>query len=240
MKWVRDATGRLVQRPHYDPAEIDDECESLVAAFLRKRNGAVGYPLTTDALCVLVESLVADLNLYADLSAEGAGVEAVTEFAKSGPPRVLVDARLTESTRHENRMRMTLAHELGHVRLHAFLWAGLLGSARHGQGSALRCMRSAIARPRAADWMEWQASYAGGALLMPASALRGVVETQRSSRPAPWFFRSREARQLVKAVAREFQVAASAAQVRLLQTGWLTRDVPRALRHQPLVTMRAR
>lgn len=36
MKWVRDKTGRFPQRPHYLPAEIDDECERQIRAFLTK------------------------------------------------------------------------------------------------------------------------------------------------------------------------------------------------------------
>lgn len=224
MKWVRDASGRLPERPHYAPAELDGECETLVSAFLRRRHGAARYPLTTDDLTVLLEDEAEDLDLYADLAAEGPGVEGVTEFRQRARPRVRISAALSEAPARARRLRTTLAHELGHVRFHAFLWSG-------GGLSGVRCLRDSIARARHVDWLEWQAGYASGAFLMPASALRMVVEAALAgvNRPAPPFFRDAAAGAVVRRVARAFDVSAQAAQVRLLLQGYLTRDVPEAL-----------
>src|SRR6266542_3932867 len=145
MKWVRDLSARLPERPHYDPVELDRECESLVSAVLLRRRGAVQFPLTTDDLTTLLEEHTADLDLYADLAAEGPAVEGVTEFAAQGKPRVRVSAALSETPARAHRLRTTLAHELGHVRFHAFLWSG---GGLHG----VKCMRDSIARPRQHDW----------------------------------------------------------------------------------------
>ncbi len=48
MRYVADRSGRFTQRPHYEPKELDRECEAIVSAFLRERHGSVAYPLTTD------------------------------------------------------------------------------------------------------------------------------------------------------------------------------------------------
>jgi len=73
MRWVRDATGRFPRRPHYDAAELDQMSEALLV-------GTAHKPLATDTLTVLIEERAADLDLYADLTAEGEDVEAVTDF----------------------------------------------------------------------------------------------------------------------------------------------------------------
>jgi Zn-dependent peptidase ImmA (M78 family) len=66
---------------------------------------------------------------------------------------------------------MTLGHEYGHVFLHTWLY-DKYGSAAEPQ----RChWRDLLAAERVADWAEWQAGYAGGALLMPESFMRRAV-----------------------------------------------------------------
>jgi hypothetical protein len=224
MKWVRDTTGRLAERPHYAPDELDAECESLIHTFLRRKHLAVGFPISTDDLSVLLEQETADLDLYADLSAEGHAVEGVTEFAREGKPSVRISAALSEAADErdagKHRLRSTIAHELGHVRLHAFLW-------RMGGLRGVRCLRDSLLNARQGDWLEWQAGYAAGAYLMPAGALRAVANaTTAPAAGSPLFFRTAAARSLVRRVAADFEVSQPAAQVRLLQTGYLTRDVP--------------
>ena len=71
MRYVADRSGRFTQRPHYEPKELDRECEAIVSAFLRERHGSVAYPLTTDDLTVLIERDTESLDQYADLSAYG-------------------------------------------------------------------------------------------------------------------------------------------------------------------------
>ncbi len=61
MKYVRDTTGRFAQRPHYEPAELDDECEGIITQFMRERYGGLDFPLPTEALKVLIERDASDL-----------------------------------------------------------------------------------------------------------------------------------------------------------------------------------
>jgi hypothetical protein len=48
VKYVPDRTGRFSQRPHYEPKELDRECENIIAGFLKERHGAAKYPVSTD------------------------------------------------------------------------------------------------------------------------------------------------------------------------------------------------
>ena len=68
MKYVPDKTGRFQRRPHYDPRELDDECERIINEFLNSKYGSVKFPLLTDDLTCLIERDAADLDLYADES----------------------------------------------------------------------------------------------------------------------------------------------------------------------------
>jgi len=95
MKWIRDNTGRFAQRPHYEPEELDGECEDIVRAFLVQRHGKVEYPITTDDLTVLLETRAGSLDVYADLIDRGDDVEGVTVFARGARPQVLIARHLT-------------------------------------------------------------------------------------------------------------------------------------------------
>ena len=252
MRWVADRSGRLATRPHYDPEEIERECETLVADFLRRRHG-VAYPLETDDLTVLVEQVAGDLDLYADFGAGGADVEGVTEFVAGGKPRVRIAAALAETPAREPRLRSTLAHELGHVALHTFLFSGG-GKSSSTSGASARprpqhpeapavvtCYRRTIVTAGAADWLEWQAGYASGAVLMPATAVERTVREAlgtRSERPQPVFLGSNAAARMVRTVQRAFRVSYAAARTRLIQRGWLTRQPPARALYTPARTPR--
>jgi hypothetical protein len=68
VKYVPDRTGRFSQRPHYEPKELDRECENIIAGFLKERHGAAKYPVSTDDLTVLIERDTESLDQFADLS----------------------------------------------------------------------------------------------------------------------------------------------------------------------------
>src|SRR6266446_5761401 len=178
MKWVTDRSGRFQRRPHYDPQELDSECELLISQFLRKHHQKIKYPISTDDLTVLIESLVTDLDLYADLSREEGEVEAVTDFFQGHPPKVRISKLLTNDPRLINRLRTTLTHELGHVKFHTFMFevakSGLLFPSG-AVAASNKCKRDTIVAARQTDWMEWQAGFCCGALLMPATALAQFV-----------------------------------------------------------------
>lgn len=237
MKMIRDRTGRFNQRPFYHPSELDTECERTVSEFLQKVHGKVRLPISTDDLTKLLEENVRDLDLYADLSSLGANVEGVTDFSRGVKPRVRICKDLASSPVHANRLRTTLTHELGHVRFHGYLYqlgdengdlfAGrpqsLRGSAAAPEqppSSSQQCRRETILDSQESNWLEWQAGYACGAFLMPASHLRALVETYRRKHEllGDLLATSPAGRGLIKLVSEQFSVSRDAARVRLLKT----------------------
>lgn len=223
MKWIRDATGRFRQRPFYDDEELDTECEIFAAHLLRSRHGSVEFPLSTDDLTVLIEREVDELDLYADLDYQETVVEGVTEFRAGRRPRVLISKHLSKADRYVNRLRTTLAHEWAHVHFHAFLHSGspsinskLFGDETTQPVNNPGC-QTVEAMPAASDWMEWQAWYAAGAVLMPKRALSSIVEAFHD-------MGEDEPEQLLTCISKQFQVSRDAARVRLSRLGFLNRD----------------
>lgn len=225
MKWVKDKTGRFSQRPHYLPGEIDDECERVVREFLTKRYGKVEFPIKTDDLTVLIEQK-ADLDSYADLSGEPGDVEGVTEFTPCKRPVVKISGALSAANM-ENRLRTTLTHEFGHVHFHQFMFEDLQNQPAslfpaQSQSHANKCHRDSMIAAPERDWMEWQAGYACGAILMPASALLDSVKRFREEKKIPYAnlaLGSEEGQQLITLVTATFQTSRDAARVRLLKRG---------------------
>lgn len=206
MQWIPDPTGRFPMRPHFEVEVLDQRAEQCAEDFLRRRRGLIAYPLLSNDLVALVEERVSDLDLFADLSPEGDDVEGVTYFVPGGRPRVLISEAL-DDPRRENRQRMTLAHELGHVELHNDLWPAdrppELFPAPTEQ-PPVRCLRRAIARPGSGiDWMEWQASYFASALLVPRRKCQSLLATAPAGSDP------------ISTVAEAFQVSRDAARVRL-------------------------
>jgi hypothetical protein len=206
MRLVADPTGRFGKRPHYEPWELDAECERIVEEFLRSRYGDVRFPIETDDLTRLIERDADDFDSAADLSGVGDNVEGVTDFYFNSKPRVRIAAHLWNV---ENRLRTTLAHEFGHVQFHNYLYQiepslQLFESATGG--APLRCKREDV-HGRQVDWMEWQAGYVSGAILMPDSAVRATAKAL-----APG-----DSLALLGAVAERFKVSGEAARVRLVK-----------------------
>lgn len=227
MRWVTDRTGRFQKRPHYDPAELDVECEQIVSSFLAKRHGRVVFPIATDDLTVLIERAVGDLDMYADLSGEAGEVEGVTEFLPGQKPRVRIAAPLT-APHLENRLRTTLTHEFGHAHWHGFLFeqqpSGQLMFPVSEDAQINKCKRETIVGARESDWMEWQAGYACGALLMPTTPLRDEVRAFANAHdlpPGKVATDSSLGTALIARIALAFQVSRDAARVRLLQRGYM-------------------
>lgn len=247
MRWIDDPSARFPARPFFEAAELDAVGARLaVDATSGRGRGGFEPPLDTDALLVLLERHVDDLDLFADLERDfGPGVEAVTEFRPGRPPVVRVDRRLAGDPRRHVRLRFTLAHEMGHVVLHRDLWehrfaqpalfpgAPLRAETAHtGAPEPARDATGGRARPAATPpglrrrglrqdgWLEWQASFLAGAMLVPADALPASLGP-RARRPFVPFAATPEADALVDRVARVFAVSADAAAIRLGQLGWL-------------------
>ncbi len=225
MHWVRDRTGRFRWRPYYQPADIDALCEDRIERFLRARYGVVEYPILTDDLTRLIEQEASDLDLYADLSGHaGAGMnaEGVTTFYWHRRPMVQIAQALSLDARREPRLRTTLAHELGHVLLHDF--------AHHDAGDDVPPMDEsdadwpavcspAVATPGQADWMEWQAGYASGALLMPRTAVQQAIFPSTERHDASSLMAGGLGR-AIDIVQGHFMVSDAAALMRLRQLGY--------------------
>jgi len=228
MKWVTDRTGRFAQRPHYLPEELDAECERVILSFLNKKYGKVEFPIKTDDLTIFIEEQ-ADLDSYADLSGEGDHVEGVTEFLSGKRPVVRIADALNAS-HLENRLRTTLTHEYGHVHFHRFMFEdlqgkspSLFGHADEAQGN--KCHRDHMLNAPERDWMEWQAGYACGAILMPVGALVGAVQGFRAENNLLYSnlsLQSETGQKLIGVIASAFQTSRDAARVRLLKKGVLT------------------
>lgn len=235
MKNLADPTGRFSTRPFYTESELDFECEGFVTKFLSGLHGKVSFPIQTDDLLKLIERDVEDLDVYADLSAEGVDVEGVTDFARGAKPRVRIARRLSETPALSNRYRTTLTHEYGHVRLHGYLFQADQAQGRLKKGVASgknSCHRDGILEAPATDWMEWQAGYACGALLMPVThvkRLAGDMLAQAVLGP-PVAVATPEGARLLSAVTTTFEVSEDAARVRLTKLGLLTtRTLPGSL-----------
>ncbi len=223
MHWRRDNTGRFAQRPHYEQDELDALCENLVVEFLRRTHNSVQYPISTDDITNLIERDVDDLDLYADLHIQGEDVQGVTYFYGDKRPRIRIAKELIEQEHRAHRLRTTLTHEYGHAHLHAALWT-------FGQTPLFPTMdpihthlnRDSNTRDPG-DWMEWQAGYMSGALLMPVSGVRDLArsllhewgEYGKLSPTSPC------GRALVAETVRVFDVSPAAATLRLKQLGYL-------------------
>lgn len=214
MKWLPDPTGRFSQRPYYEGAELDHECEKIIVEFLMNRHGRVAYPIATNDLCVLVEQSAADFDEWADLSTDGPDVQGKTEFSRRSKPNVYIIADLQESYR-ENRRRTTLTHELAHARLHNYLIGFDVAP------PPVCCTAGSLIGASVVDWLEWQAGYASGAFLMPLSSLQRVVRGVRRAAKLPTTdpieLTNPAASEVIRRVQDAFQVSADAARVRLLQ-----------------------
>ena len=229
MRWIRDRTGRFAQRPHYEPWELDQECEELVLTFLRQRYGEAIFPINTEDLTVLIEQYASSLDHYADLTALGEDVEGVTDFVPNCKPTVRIARSLSLDSRRENRLRTTLTHELGHVRLHTFLFDladRQLSLLSESAETAWQCKRETILGAHEVDWMEWQAGFASGAYLMPATALRTLVEDlrRRAGAKGPVSIATSLGEELIHRTQATFQVSADAARVRLIKLAYLTEE----------------
>jgi hypothetical protein len=200
--------------------------ERITIEFLKTRRSEPFFPITTDELTVLIEQDCEDLDSYVDLSHYPGNVEGVTEFWPGRKPRVKISQTLSESDIRENRLRTTLTHEFGHVKLHGYLFAmgtsgDLFGTPR--KPDVISCKRDTMISAPKNDWMEWQAGYACGAVLMPASHVRHHADEYRRTHNlyGAVSVATAHGQALIDAVVAAFQVSRDAARVRLSVLGIL-------------------
>jgi IrrE N-terminal-like domain len=231
LKYIPDKTGRFRQRPHYLPGELDDECESTITQFTREICGDFLLPIPTDVLTKLIERDAGSLDLYSDLSQEeGTNVEGVTDFIPGGKPIVRIAASLSEAENRSHRLRTTLTHEYGHVKFHNYLYQvdegmGVLFSDAFERRPA-KCKRETMLDAPASDWMEWQAGYVCGSILMPLTHVKKVVGNFRKTANmlGPIAPTSKEGMMLLAKMEEDFGVSQEAARIRLLKLGLFGSD----------------
>jgi len=87
-----------------------------------------------------------------------------------------------------------------------------------------KCKRDKILDAPEVDWMEWQAGYVSGSLLMPLSQVKAAVGTfcETNKLFAPIVVGSSAAQALVNVMTAAFSVSKDAARVRLLKLGFLS------------------
>lgn len=222
VRFVNDNTGRFSERPHYEGNEIDRECESIIKKLLRDRHGKVEFPVSTDDLEILLEQRTSSLDMYANLESQyGPDVEGVTEFYPNRKPVVKISKQLSEDERLINRLRTTMTHEFGHVHYHSYLWEERFKQASlfstNTTNNIIVCKRDTMISSSKTDWMEWQAGYVCGAILMPASHARSFAKDYFDNHSIKENLHTKDPRAipLIEEVALAYQVSKDAARVRL-------------------------
>jgi hypothetical protein len=201
---------------------MDQRCEHLLFAFLNELYGQVTVPVPTGALIKLIERDAHELKLYADLTQVEEGLLGITLFDPPAKPEVRIAGKLYRDPYGAHLLRFTLAHEYIHVQIHDPFYQRAGSAKRQEQ----RCTGDGTLalRPQV-DWLEWQANYAGAALLMPVSRLNLVVKAclgKGGTGPLP--AESPRATDLTQRVSEAFDVSQDAAGVRLIQLWYLRRE----------------
>lgn len=227
MKYIPDNKGRFAQRPYYQDDELDALCDQKITQFLMKKRGRVIFPIETDDLKCMIEQDASDLDAFADLSSEGHGVQGVTDFFPGKKPKVRI-AEALSSDASEHRLRTTLSHEYGHVWLHAPLYDAVQATLDLFPSCCPQphqCHRDSIIQAQKVDWMEWQAGFVCGAILMPVSHVKCLLGNidERNQIHEPALINTPHANALVNTLADTYCVSKEAARVRLERMGRIVR-----------------
>jgi hypothetical protein len=193
--------------------------------------GGFALPIPTDVLTKLIERDTQYLDLYADLSKEEeSNVEGVTDFCPGDKPIVRIASALSEGVNRSHRLRTTLTHEYGHVKLHDYLYqfdepTGALFPDAFERKPA-KCKRETMLDAPLSDWMEWQAGYVCGAMLMPGSHLKKLFGEycKENDLLCPISDGSKEALVLLAKIEAAFDVSQEAARIRLLKQQYLSQN----------------
>lgn len=216
MKQGSDSTGLFPFRTFYEEQELED-----IATACRMEAG-----IKTDELAISFEQLINLVRSRADLELEATldeGDEASTVFKAGSPPQV----RLCDGGMPITRLKMTLAHELGHIVLHQAVFEAKAQQAR--LEGVLAQVSTGRAEGRSIDsdhWIEWQARRFAGALLVPCSLLSRALELSAFS--SPLVSGDSSATRLLAKAASSFQVSKEAILVRARLCGFLVDKLEQA------------
>jgi hypothetical protein len=224
MRWVPDESGDFSVRPQYTRAQIDRVCGRAISAVLLDKYGGMVIPVPTEALVDLIEDHARELDQYHDFADEG--TEGATEFFFDRKPVVRIARALSEQAWCSHRRRTTLGHEAGHVLLQSILFLPESPARLRDPGgaSALRYHRDTeetISGRAPGGWLEWQARYASGTILMPAGAMKRFIRDFLAEPDSEGYDRGFR---IIERVADTFDVSKEAARVRLSQVGFFPRN----------------
>lgn len=196
---ISDRTGRFPNRVFYTRDELEGRALATLASISRP---LAHYPVTMKELCEITTMQRFSVELEADLPE---GIDANIQFFDSGTGLILLNsARASKS-----RLRMSMAHEIGHLVLHRDIIYGAalqngfyeipVGDHAHSQGY---------------DWLEWQASYFAASLLMPREALVEWLKKNKDCVSLPFRANTPERLSVIGGVADDFLVSSEAVRIR--------------------------
>lgn len=217
MTSYRDPFGRPIRWLYLKTDVLDRRCEGIMREFMNRRSGRLS-PADSDrrvdptARRARGESRHLRRPARGDSGADAFVLRPPSDCQDRGEH--LSDAQRPSRANHRDpRIRP--------LWLHAPWWREgarlALGTGQGSDGAVWNCHRDNIVNARKTDWVEWQAGWVSGAILMPASALR-----EWASEPAakfgtnpPFALSSPATSALIKRVAEECDVSILAVQVRL-------------------------
>lgn len=230
MKYQIDETGRLPEKPKYSHKELNDMAEKVLFDSSDILGKDIQYPIPTDKLTVIIERYVDDLDLYADLEREygDESIEGVTIFLPFKKPIIKISEKLQKYKYKANRLRTTLAHELGHVIIHDPLWQREFSKLQLPFDTKEQriqiCKRKTLFSKDEPnyehyDWIEWQANYFASALLMPKNAVYKAYRKFTENRKifSQISAECSDADDLTNLLSQKFQLSKEAIKVRLKQ-----------------------
>ena len=233
MNW-RSSVGEV---PFIPEKRIEQDAELLLAEYARDQGVAVSLPVPIEEVLEVQLKLTFEMD---DLRAAFASPDVLGAiWFKNG--LVKVDASLDPHTSPQmlGRFRFTLAHEVGHWRLHRHLYredpsqAHLFGG--HGHPAF-------VCRSSDKPSVEWQADNFASYALMPKKLVMAAWQEWRgnldpvvlNTLPSAGSVGARDPRDarfetFCKPMAKRFEVSAEAMRIRLEKLGLLLREIPNTL-----------
>lgn len=231
------ARGAITDVPYLPEVRIERDADALIGEYALRDGAAVVAPVPVEDILELHLKLAFEIEDLAALF----GTDGVLGAIWFNEKLVRVDVRLdpTDNRSRLGRYRYTLAHEVGHWRLHRSYYREdpAQASLFNGRGQPAFVCRSSEKPP-----VEWQADTYASYLLMPKSLLVAAWKEWRGNLhaviladlPPGIVGETRnpdDARldRFAKPLADRFEVSAEAMRIRLEKLGLLLRERPNTL-----------
>lgn len=221
MKTFRASKGPFSEQPFYELSEVESMClDELIRAGL--------YPDAPQPIRIdrFIEKRFGFITEYEDLPE---GILGLSQFTQNGVEKIIVARSLDEdqSQYNQRRVRTTLAHEAGHVLLHAHLFAfseqpALFGDKTDTGKPKVLCREVPDESNKQlpgykGEWWEYQANMAMGALLLPRPLVEEALKPFLTSSGSLGFSQIDVARRsaAINSIAEDFDVNPIVARLRL-------------------------